>query len=368
MNVWETLGIEFTEDIRAVKRAYANKCKIYHPETHPEEFQLLHQAYKTVLAMIQSHKEDAEYQEKGDGMLYTIPNISVDVIPMEKKIERLPIQIPVADTAPSKVEVRKKQNEEYLEQLERLGEAHKRKVIPKDIHAYFGWMLKNEFSRKPWKKFVFGKEFLDKQYDANFVEKFSVIFGEKLLKIKEERKGATPLWVDVYLIIAYGCVFTRVNTIDIDEKIYNRQAIEPLTNAWRIGTTVLQACKYLEEDAELVGERFAFYIYRSILEILDEDTPDKERIKTWLQEGFKPYSTKHVLEILHINNKDGYKLGEGEYRSQNMIMQSPAMYELVAYLLESERKNIEVFKEAFKEVCQTLEVNEELEILLLMLE
>lgn len=368
MNIWEILGIEPTDDMRMIKRAYAKKCKIYHPETHPEEFQLLHQSYKKALTMIRSDKEDEEYPEKVESEGYAIPKTSVDLIPMVKKIERLPIQIPVENKEPSEVEVRKKENKEYLEQLERLGEAHKRKEIPKDIHAYFGWMLENEFGQKPWKKYVFGKEFLDKQYDTEFIERFSDIYGEKLLKIKEEGKGATPLWVDIYLLIAYGCVFSRVNTIDIEERIYKRQLIRPLTNAWRISTSVLRCCKYLEENAELVGERFAFYIYRNILEILDEDIPDKERIKTWLQEGFKPYSTDYILEILHINDKAGYKLGEGEYRYQNMIMQSPAMYELVAYLLESERKNIEVFKGAFKEVCQTLEMNEELEILLLMLE
>ena len=58
MNIWEILGIEPTDDMRMIKRAYAKKCKIYHPETHPEEFQLLHQSYKKALTMIRSDKED----------------------------------------------------------------------------------------------------------------------------------------------------------------------------------------------------------------------------------------------------------------------------------------------------------------------
>lgn len=49
MSIWEELGIERTDNAREIKRAYAAKLKLVHPEEHPEEFQKLHEAYKSAL-------------------------------------------------------------------------------------------------------------------------------------------------------------------------------------------------------------------------------------------------------------------------------------------------------------------------------
>ena len=46
MNNWDILGIEPTDDLNIIKKAYAEKSRLFHPETHPEEFQKLHKAYK----------------------------------------------------------------------------------------------------------------------------------------------------------------------------------------------------------------------------------------------------------------------------------------------------------------------------------
>ncbi len=49
MSIWDELGISQTNDIRQIKKAYASKSKLVHPEEHPEEFRQLHEAYESAL-------------------------------------------------------------------------------------------------------------------------------------------------------------------------------------------------------------------------------------------------------------------------------------------------------------------------------
>lgn len=49
MDCWTILGINYTADIRAIKRQYALKLKSCHPEEHPETFMELENAYHTAV-------------------------------------------------------------------------------------------------------------------------------------------------------------------------------------------------------------------------------------------------------------------------------------------------------------------------------
>lgn len=61
-DLWKVLGIEPTGDRRAIKKAYAEKVRLFHPEEHPEEFQLLRRAYEAALdyAAGKSYPEQTE--------------------------------------------------------------------------------------------------------------------------------------------------------------------------------------------------------------------------------------------------------------------------------------------------------------------
>lgn len=49
MGPWSILNIEPTEDVSIIKKAYAKKLKIHHPESDPQGYQKLREAYDTAL-------------------------------------------------------------------------------------------------------------------------------------------------------------------------------------------------------------------------------------------------------------------------------------------------------------------------------
>lgn len=58
MDIWEILGIPETEDLDAIRRAYAKKLREVHPEEDPEGFQRLHAAYQAIRKMARGAEPD----------------------------------------------------------------------------------------------------------------------------------------------------------------------------------------------------------------------------------------------------------------------------------------------------------------------
>lgn len=54
MDPWEILGIEPTDELRTVKRAYAKKVKVTRPEEDPKGFQELNEAYEYIVDCIKN--------------------------------------------------------------------------------------------------------------------------------------------------------------------------------------------------------------------------------------------------------------------------------------------------------------------------
>lgn len=56
MSIWTLLGIDPTDDVRAIKSAYARHLKNTRPDEKPEEFQQLHAAYKQATAQARTRQ------------------------------------------------------------------------------------------------------------------------------------------------------------------------------------------------------------------------------------------------------------------------------------------------------------------------
>lgn len=62
MTYWERLGIDRTDDIKVIRRAYAKQLKIYHPEDDPAGYQALREAFDMVMSY--AKKQDAMEEEE----------------------------------------------------------------------------------------------------------------------------------------------------------------------------------------------------------------------------------------------------------------------------------------------------------------
>lgn len=60
MNIWETLGIEPTTDVKLIRRRYAELVRLYHPEDQPEIYQEIVEAYQEALTYARSRKSRSE--------------------------------------------------------------------------------------------------------------------------------------------------------------------------------------------------------------------------------------------------------------------------------------------------------------------
>lgn len=82
MDIWKILGIDPTQDLKAIKKAYASLSVKYHPEDHPEEFRQLNDAYKAAVKYA-----------KGSLTAQTIPVLSpASVSPISENEQSIPNQ------------------------------------------------------------------------------------------------------------------------------------------------------------------------------------------------------------------------------------------------------------------------------------
>lgn len=60
---FDTLGLEMTKDRKRIKRAYSALVKEYHPEEHPDEWEIIHKAYQAAMEYAQGHEDFTEYED-----------------------------------------------------------------------------------------------------------------------------------------------------------------------------------------------------------------------------------------------------------------------------------------------------------------
>lgn len=102
MSPWKRLQLEPSNDVKAIRRAYAQQLKRYHPEEDPEGYQQLRQAYEQIMTEIKTQavysppfsepqeeedfqdtniREDHNYDVNDTDILNTTNNIKEPITP-----------------------------------------------------------------------------------------------------------------------------------------------------------------------------------------------------------------------------------------------------------------------------------------------
>ncbi len=325
MNDWMILGIEKTDDLRKVKHAYAEKTKLYHPETHPEEFQKLHNAYKCIVAEIRGSVDCPQ------PIYVQVP----EIVPVTEK------QVVVVHKSERDV----KQDEEFLKLVEdaaeKFEERHTDKRDPAQVAKVeyilqhdvrnskllqqFQQLLYNEFFAEGWREFFINEEFLERQYEPDFINGMTEILKSRLLerqRIVKAEKCSLGVWVMVYFIIVYGAIFEGIEHLQFDKKVYRNDLLQGMANMFLLNDDRRDAYSLIEQREGLLGERYAFFLYRRILEELDADKPAKGKVLEVIKEGFQREGVSKVY------------------------------FDLLFYLITCNRKNVSIFKDALAQACK----------------
>lgn len=339
MNAWTILGIEKTNDLRKVKEAYAEKTKLYHPETHPEEFQKLHNAYKRIITEIRG---STDYLQQIQVQKSLEMNFRKEIHNSVRDIKQDEDFLKLVEEAAKNFEARHtdKRDPAQVAKVEYILQHDNRnsKLLGK-----FQWMLHNEFFAEGWREFFINEEFLERQYEPEFINGMTEILKSRLLerqRITKTKKCSLGLGVMVYFIIVYGAIFEGIEHLQLDKKVYRKDLLQDMTDMFRVYVDKRDAYLLIEQREGLLGEQYAFFLYRRILEELDADRPAKEKILETIREGFQ---------------REGI---------------SKVFFDLLLYLITSNRKNISIFRMALAQACEiewNNSIQDEIEILKLEL-
>ncbi|SHK78387.1 hypothetical protein SAMN02745163_04452, partial [Clostridium cavendishii DSM 21758] len=78
MEIWDILDLEPTTKTSDIKKAYAKKLKIHHPEDDPEGYQRLREAYDTAIKYAKQYaktNKEENYRNKFDLNNYEESNV-----------------------------------------------------------------------------------------------------------------------------------------------------------------------------------------------------------------------------------------------------------------------------------------------------
>lgn len=306
MSIWEVLGISPTRDPLKIRRAYAEQSKNHHPESDPEGFRILYEAYQEALKEAKQQKRRPMLQRR-----------VIEAIGNKKDEEKKQAVISAEETktsADSEQTQQEQKEEETSEEEFNFGalmrrfqqaEAEEKRQYEKEgaLHELILLFTDKEQSKSEaaWKSYFTSNMFLDAQYDLKFIRYLTEYLREQ--RLVEVSKLMRPLFNN--LCIVYGLFVGQ-------DPIFHAEALNDLLKLLNNHEKRTEYLKALFTRTGLQQEIEAWHLYRSFVEL--NSTESRMNPEAW----------KRALSVLR-----------NEYNPKTNRKRGNIFYQLLAHFLES---------------------------------
>lgn len=361
MNIWDILGISPTSDIAKIRKAYAVKSKIYHPEIDPEGFHQLYQAYQEAIAKtkiqrrrpvlktrvisqlktekmdsgLQTDKANIEFEnakfkntsfEDTEFKNTELENTGFKNTECKRNIQSEPEEIEIAydferllrnHQQKEAEEKRYYENSGALKEFIRLYSDKRQKATKKEWADYFTsekeykkWLNK-EWSEQ-WSNYFTSEVFLGQQYDEKFLRYLIEYLKEQ--QIVEVSDMAKPIFLG--FCISYGILSKKDSKIlceiDKNEEILYKERLKDLIPLLNIHNKKEEYFKLIYSDKTLQEKIEAFQNYHLLLKM--KRLGDSLPLKSW----------ETILEYIQCYNTPN--------KNEKEV---PLFYQLIAYFIKT---------------------------------
>lgn len=187
MNIWSILGIDQTTDKKAIRHAYSEKSKECNPETEPEKFQQLYQAYHEALEFAKSNQNetwDFFGEESSEEKETTSPKFdNLEAVQEVKEPNRKVHTTTLFDNIDRKQEPEEALSEPAEEPQANLFDhafyINSSPAVQTALTAFQEFFISE--GKKDWKEFVTTQEFLKVQFEENFASQLAAFLRTQTL-------------------------------------------------------------------------------------------------------------------------------------------------------------------------------------------
>ena len=301
MNIWETLGIEPTTDVKLIRRRYADLVRLYHPEDQPEIYQEIVEAYQEALTYARSRKarpenrlrkasdsqKATELEEEANGK----PNSSLNFenLTEETKIENEESETSSLDFSDYQQSTDKTSDSFNFETF-KAEEDEPKSTLDFSSYNEAAYLIRNaiesivgnddynlEEQEHLWRQF-----FHQYQYDMDIVQSVLEEMDVYIFNKSEQFSIVIPLLEDYVPDFRYWGYYYKLKY-------------------WRVKRDIAEEEGSSLESAQEATEQFS-YSYQLCQEIL-QDSNKANQLSSWIEFFKHPYLAFMVLDQVNQNRQ-----------------------------------------------------------------
>ena len=301
MNIWETLGIEPTTDVKLIRRRYAELVRLYHPEDQPEIYQEIVEAYQEALTYARSRKarpenrlrkasdskEATELEEEANGK----PNSSLNFenLTEETKIENEESETSSLDFSDYQQSTDKTSDSFNFETF-KAEEDEPKSTLDFSSYNEAAYLIRNaiesivgndgynlEEQEHLWRQF-----FHQYQYDMDIVQSVLEEMDVYIFNKSEQFSIVIPLLEDYVPDFRYWGYYYKLKY-------------------WQVKRDIAEEEGSSLESAQEATEQFS-YSYQLCQEIL-QDSNKANQLNSWIEFFKHPYLAFMVLDQVNQNRQ-----------------------------------------------------------------